>query len=360
MKIFQNACQLVPGYVSELSRFIRPEDSYKEALDKFIDDKYGINHMLGPVIKQSDEIFYTNLNCKLLQHKWSKNKDSYLLNLKKIAYHQMEEHKSEIFYDLNPFIDSKNFLKKMPGSVKYKILWRAAPLFGDLSSYDLIVNNFPQLLKGFQSRGLKTSYFAPSFYKSISNDQLLKDREIDILFVGSFSRFHKARSILLDTVISNFSHLNIHIHLEKTRLVKLCEMPFFNVIPYIKNFTRPTTLSCYDRGGIYGNNLYSKIQNSKVVLNMGADFSISDRGNLRSFEALNCGALLLTDDGNYPDGFVHNETMLIYKNLNDLSRILNSIFCDLDAYEHLRQNGNKMMARMYGSEDNFKKFMNLI
>jgi hypothetical protein len=48
--------------------------------------------------------------------------------------------------------------------------------------------------------------------------------------------------------------------------------------------------------------LYELIGKSKIVLNGVIDMVGRDRGNMRCFEAMGCGALLLSDEGNYPKG----------------------------------------------------------
>ena len=45
-----------------------------------------------------------------------------------------------------------------------------------------------------------------------------------------------------------------------------------------------------------------------------------DRGNMRCFEATGCGAVLLTDSGSYPEGFVDGETMLTYSSPDEIPR----------------------------------------
>jgi hypothetical protein len=44
------------------------------------------------------------------------------------------------------------------------------------------------------------------------------------------------------------------------------------------------------------------IGSSKIVRSGAIDMAGADRGNMRCFEAMGCGALLLSDEGNYPEG----------------------------------------------------------
>ena len=48
------------------------------------------------------------------------------------------------------------------------------------------------------------------------------------------------------------------------------------------------------------------------MLNGAIDMAGPDRGNMRCFEAMGCGALLVSDVGNYPVGMEAGVTMETY------------------------------------------------
>jgi hypothetical protein len=56
------------------------------------------------------------------------------------------------------------------------------------------------------------------------------------------------------------------------------------------------------RDPIFGRDYYEVLSSAKIVLNGSIDMPSADRGNMRCFEALGSGSLLLTDEGNYPEG----------------------------------------------------------
>jgi spore maturation protein CgeB len=68
---------------------------------------------------------------------------------------------------------------------------------------------------------------------------------------------------------------------------------------------------------VFGRQLYELIGASKIVLNGAIDMAGMDRGNMRCFEAMGCGALLLSDAGNYPAGMDDGETMSTYATEGD-------------------------------------------
>ena len=75
---------------------------------------------------------------------------------------------------------------------------------------------------------------------------------------------------------------------------------------------RPRAIKTISREPIFGRDYYEALSTAKIVLNGASDMSGPDRGNMRCFEALGGGALLLTDDGNYPNGMTDGQTMAAY------------------------------------------------
>jgi len=49
---------------------------------------------------------------------------------------------------------------------------------------------------------------------------------------------------------------------------------------------------------------------------------------MRCFEATGCGAVLLTDTGRYPDGFVDGETMVTYSSPDEISGLIRRLLND--------------------------------
>ena len=68
-------------------------------------------------------------------------------SLEQILLSQIEHHRTEVFYNLDPMRYGSSFVTKLPGCVKKSVCWRAAPSGGaDLTKYDLVVCNFHSIL----------------------------------------------------------------------------------------------------------------------------------------------------------------------------------------------------------------------
>jgi hypothetical protein len=77
---------------------------------------------------------------------------------------------------------------------------------------------------------------------------------------------------------------------------------------------------------VFGRQLYELIGSSKIVLNGAIDMAGADRGNMRCFEAMGYGTLLLSDEGDYPEGMDGHQTISTYESGTDcLARIEDSL-----------------------------------
>ena len=98
---------------------------------------------------------------------------------------------------------------------------------------------------------------------------------------------------------------------------------------------------------IFGRQLYELIGRSKIVLNGTIDMAGQDRGNMRCFEAMGCGALLVSDAGNYPEGMVADETIVTYQTSEDCLNQIRRSLADWTAAKQIADNGRKPDHAIY-------------
>jgi spore maturation protein CgeB len=84
-----------------------------------------------------------------------------------------------------------------------------------------------------------------------------------------------------------------------------------------------------------------------------------DRGNMRCFEAAGCGAVLLTDSGRYPAGFVDGETMVTYSSVSQIPGIIERLVADVSRANSIAQAGCAMVRDRYSKERQWAKFREL-
>ncbi len=119
MRLFQNS-GVPPSY---LSRVQWPQDSatFKVQIDRFLDDRYGAMHFLAPVLNGDDTAFFTNGDHEALQRAWAREMGmSTKASLAEILLAQIESHRTEVFYNLDPMRYGGDFIRNLPGCVRIR------------------------------------------------------------------------------------------------------------------------------------------------------------------------------------------------------------------------------------------------
>src|SRR6202012_848162 len=100
---------------------------------------------------------------------------------------------------------------------------------------------------------------------------------------------------------------NVPFPLERWRLCPLAKSPVGRILPLARH-RRPPDVMAVARDPVFGRDYYAALSTAKIVFNGAIDTSGSDRGNMRCFETMGVGAMLLSDEGGYPEGMTDGET----------------------------------------------------
>lgn len=354
MRLFQN------NGLSRGFRAHRPranDRSFADCLNSFLDTRYTASHILQPVLAGSAEAFYTNGDDEMLQGLWARANGMTDKDLEQILLAQIEHHRTEVFYNLDPMRYGSAFVRKLPGCVRRTICWRAAPSgSADLTGYDLVVCNFPSILDGWRTKGCKVAYFFPGHDPAMDGYVAARRHDIDLLFVGSFSRHHRSRVAALIAAAS-VPGIRARFHLEDSRLTRLANLlPF---LPPLRELRHPAEIRRVRAGPLYGRDLYAAMASTRIVFNGAVDMAGEDRGNMRCFEAVGCGAVLLTDAGRYPEGFADGETMVTYASADRIPHLVERLIADADWTNAIAGAGHAMVRDRYSKERQWARFQEL-
>ena len=140
MRLFQNS-GIYPAYRSRLARLTEGAKTFEEYLRIFLRDRYAAAHFLQPVLECNPEAFFTNADDDAQQRLWA---DEHGMprgcGRNEILLAQIEHHRTEVFYNLDPMRFQGDFVRRLPGCVRKSLAWRAAPSpDADFSAYDRIV-----------------------------------------------------------------------------------------------------------------------------------------------------------------------------------------------------------------------------
>ena len=356
MRIFQNN-GLSRGFTEYFSGRKRYQ-SFAECLAEFLETRFSALHILKPVLSGDSDAFYTNGDDVHLQSLWAREHGIRTDDLEQILLAQIEHHRTDVFYNLDPMRYGSAFVRKLPGCVKTTLCWRAAPSGNlDLTSYDLVVCNFPSILEDWRRKGCKAEYFFPAHDPAMDTYANARRDVLDLIFVGGFSRHHANRSAALRAAAS-MSGIRMRLHLEDLRLTRMANVLWF--MPGLGTYRHPREIRDIRAGSLYGRELYAALAATRIVLNGAVDMAGGDRGNMRCFEATGCGAVLLTDSGRYPEGFIDGETMVAYSSPDQIPELIGRLIADVYWAESIAKAGRALVRDRYSKERQWTKFQELV
>jgi hypothetical protein len=359
MRLLQNS-GVPPCYLSRPCD-VREGATFKHQIDRFLDHRYGALHFLQPVLAGDDQAFFTNGDDEVLQRTWAREQGlPEKVSLADILLAQIESHRAEVFYNLDPVRYGSDFVHRLPGCVRKTIAWRNIPSpLADFGAYDFIVCNSPTLLRRYEGFGWKAAYFSPAHDPVMDQYAANHDRPVDVLFVGGYSRHHMRRAAALEAVASFRHAYRIEFCLARSRFTRLAESPLGYLAP-VGKYRRPSQIRAVCSDPVYGRDLYSRISIAKIVLNGAIDMSGEDRGNMRCFESMGCGGLLLSDEGVYPAGMVAGQTLVTYQSTGDLVSKLRDLLQAPEVMMGIAQAGYEMVARQYTKQAQWSAFEALV
>jgi len=355
MRFFQNSA-LYPSYLVRLDELAPETLSFEERRRIFLNDRFGALHFLQPVLQGDEDAFFTNGDDVILQRQWARENGMRTdVSLEDILLAQIEYHRTEVFYNLDPVRYPSSFVGKLPGCVRKTLCWRAAPSGGaDLTAYGAVLANFPSMLDSWRRKGWRAEFFFPAI-DPVMTDYGQGDRPIDVLFVGGYSRHHFVRAKILERVASFADTGHVVYCLDASRLTRLAESPLGRLLP-LRKHRRPDVIAKIEKPPIFGRQLYELIGRSKIVLNGSIDMAGPDRGNMRCFEAMGCGGLLLSDAGNYPDGMIADETIVTYENGEDCLDQIQQRLADWAGAKKMAEKGRSRIGELYRKEHQWAQF----
>lgn len=360
MRIFQNIFAY-PAYLRHLDKACGKTASFAERLHAMVNDGMNGVHLLEPVITGEPGAFLTCNEDEALQSAWAReNGLPARTTPDEVLLAQIEQARPEVFYTQSPNRYGPDFMRRLPGCVRKRVAWHSPPApVGNLTAYDLIVNNFPRSLEIYATQGVRTAYFTPSFDPIMADYCDNEDRPIDIAFVGGYSRHHRQRAAILEAVAELGGEYHVRFALAPGRLTRLAETPV-GWLPPLSKHARPKNVRKVSGTPLFGRAMYGLFSQAKIILNGAVDSAAGDRGNMRCFETMGCGALLLSDPGRYPKGMEDGRTMRVYENTADAVRVIRDVLANADERQAVAASGLRLMKEDYSKYGQWQKFQQLI
>ena len=80
---------------------------------------------------------------------------------------------------------------------------------------------------------------------------------------------------------------------------------------------------------------------------------------MRCFEAMGCGALLISDAGNYPEGLVPGETIVTYESGENCLDQIRQCLSDGTRTRKIADTGRHRIGELYAKESQWVRFKKL-
>src|SRR5690349_241231 len=127
VRLFQN-CGLGTSYLTHLNGIARSALTFDERRRVLLDYRFGALHLLILVLDGDRAAFITCGNDYRMQALWARESGlTSKTSLEDILLAQIEHHRTEIFYNLDPIRFPSSFARRLPGCVVKTLCWRAAP-----------------------------------------------------------------------------------------------------------------------------------------------------------------------------------------------------------------------------------------
>lgn len=334
--------------------------SFAELQKLIIEDGYASSYILLPAIEnKTDQVFFTIWNYERLQYLWAKEHGLKTRDLSAIKHAQIEHFKPDVLYNHSAFCDY-NFLnnyKINPNIIKicwYGIIQDEPQIFKE---YDIRLTLHRPYIKQWAAAGVKSYELQPAFDVRLEKYDS-REKPIDCLFYGQYVYgMFDSRNKLIDELLkySLRNKINIKVHLQLGELRK----PYWNV-RFFRRFKHHNQHSKFVIQNalppLYGKSLYAVLGRSKFVINAYTDYNYNFKSNMRLFESLNCGGLLFSEDGFYPDKFIANKNFIPYKNSKDL---IDNIPRLIEQYSLLKENMLPYIdevKKIYSKENQWEEF----
>jgi glycosyltransferase involved in cell wall biosynthesis len=146
--------------------------------------------------------------------------------------------------------------------------------------------------------------------------------------------------------------------LDRSRLNRLVESPPLGWVP-LGMLQRPPEIRSVSQAPVFGREFYSVLSRAKIVINGAIDMAGRERGNMRCFESMGCGALMVSDEGIYPKGMVDGATMRTYENPEGVADTVTEALENEGARRHIARAGYDMVCSQYSKRSQWESFLRL-
>lgn len=335
--------------------------SFNELRDLLIMDGFAGLYILKPAFDKASDFFFTFWNYETLQFKWAEENGLKTKNLDEIRIAQIESFNPEVYYNFSTYYDNKLLQAVLNRNNLLKVCWDATigstypPLH---ENYNIRATLFEPYFKYWHQHGYNSVLLAPAIPDSWK-DLPSVEKDIDILFYGQINEyFFSNRNHILEELLkwNKQKNYNLRIHLQLPRHKR----PLINIGRF-RNFARwlpPASRQLLKNAlpPVYGQDLYNTINRSKVVINTFGNYNGIFKENMRNYECTGIGALLVAEDGIYPEHFIPNTDFFTYRSNSELFKILDQVLSQPELTAEMATKTKMKIQAFYSKQAQWNMF----
>lgn len=326
--------------------------NYEESLKLLQFDSFSWNGCWGEYLSDYNiEVVELYVNFDVLNQHWIKeNTNISNFNIHDILIAQLNHFKIDCVLNTDVNILDDRFVKRIKNETKVKKVYAhvCSPFFTIkvVSIYDGIYTCLKTFEEEFKTNGMPSIYI-PHCFNSKINERILTaktDKINTVFFAGGVLKggdLHDERETLLleffkekipldfYSEVANYNYLKAYLvktiktsvysfkkALNKINLKDetLNNIPLFNKVNKMPGGILDKRIFKNAKKPLYGNELFSLMQNQLISLNVHPGVSKNEASNMRLFEATGVGSLLLTDFKDNINSFFDTDTEIVTYN----------------------------------------------
>jgi hypothetical protein len=268
---------------------------YDVQIRELIRDGFTGAHLYTPYLPAHGyECMLVVANCAVSQARWAAENGipvpSDPRGWRALVARQIEAYRPDILYLTDPITFDSSFVRCLSWQPRLIVGWRAASISPatDWSEFDLLLSSDGNCLQRALQLGARAvEHHLPGFPTFLADAVADEPKRWDVVFCGQISPEHTRRAAILNAV-------------GKSPLGWRGEFDIAYFLACGQPAALPAGIAMYDRGAVWGERMHRTLKAGRIVLNVHIDLATTANQNMRLFETVGTGSLLLTDESEKP------------------------------------------------------------
>lgn len=310
------------------------------------------------------------VNAEALQKKWALEnsvkwkKDNWTLE---ILLAQIRDFRPDIlfthdFASVTPAF--RHFVRQEVPSIKMIIGWDGVARCdaAHFSGCDLILSCSKHVVDYYRSQGVRGVYFKLGFEAAVLSKVGPAERSTGCSIVGSIYLGAHEKRLRYIAEIARQVPVDLHLAISRGRFIRsragLIARGHLGALWKIRqSWSDYKLISRISKPNLFGIEMYRKLAETRIGLNIHIDASSDRTGNMRLFEVTGMGACLLTDrKSNLTDFFEEGKEVVVFDNAQDAVQKLRWLLANPVAREEIARAGQQRTLREHSLGDSINEF----